>query len=115
MPYLFDVPPHEFPDRAHRHLLTHPENLRELVEQAAPAVASALAFGRARLLTRELPLPDWRKRENDLFFEIPFQIPQPGNPRELLVGVLLEHQTQPDSAMPLRTLVYVTGYWDDQW
>ncbi len=115
MAYFFEPPPHDFPDRAHRHLLTHPQNLRELVEQAAPAVAPSLAFERARLLTRELPLPDWRKRENDLFFEVPFRTPQSDSPGEVLVGVLVEHQTKPDPAMPLRTLVYATGYWDEQW
>lgn len=115
MPYLFDAPPHEFPDRAHRHLLMHPQNLRELVEQAAPAAAAALAFERAHLLQRALPLPDWRKRENDLFFEVPCKVSQPDGVSEVLVGVLLEHQTKPDPALPLRTLVYATGYWDVQW
>ncbi len=115
MPFSFGPPLEGFPDRAHRQLLTHPHNLRELVEQAAAKAAGGLQFDRARLLNRDLPLPDWRRRENDLLFQVPFQSKKGGRAEEVLVGVLVEHQTKPDAAMPLRTLVYATAYWDQQW
>ncbi len=73
MPPIFEPPPHDFPDRAHRRLLEHPANLRELVEQVAPGMAPGLAFEQTRQLRRDRLLPDWRRSENDLLFEIPFR------------------------------------------
>jgi hypothetical protein len=81
MPSIFDPPPHDFPDRAHRRLLEHPANLRELVQQIAPEVAGGLAFEQTRLLRRDLLLSNWRSSENDLLFEIPSGNPTRRTPR----------------------------------
>jgi hypothetical protein len=74
-----------------------------------------LQFERAHLLNRDLPLPDLRRRENDLLFQVPYQSSKRDQLEEVLVGVLVEHQTKPDPAMPLRMLVYATAWWDQQW
>ena len=115
MPAFTDTPLHDFPDRAHRHLLEHPHNLRELVQEAAPAPAAGLDFEHAHLVRRDLPLPDWRRSETDLLFEIPFQPAAAPPGQTTLVSVLVEHQSQPDPAMPLRTLLYGTLHWHQQW
>jgi hypothetical protein len=102
----FTQPPiHDFPDRAHRHLLENPDNLREFLQQAVPPIAANLDFGHVRLLRRDQRLPDWRETENDLLFEIPFRHPDPQGAATTLVNILVEHQSQPDPAMPLRTLL----------
>jgi len=113
MSFFQDPPLHDFPDRAIRLLQAHPEHLRELVEDVAPALAPHLDFSQARPLDRTFPLPDWRRRESDLLFHVPFR---PGEPvEEALVCVLVEHQSAHDAAMPLRTLWYAVLYWEREW
>jgi hypothetical protein len=84
-----DEPLRDLADRAIRETLVNPENLREFLEQAVPQLAPGFDCAQARLLTRELPLPDWRRREADLPFEIPYRM---GDQTVLaLVYVLIEH------------------------
>jgi hypothetical protein len=104
---------HDFPDRAVRESLRHPENLRELVEAVAPDLAAGFDFPRAKLLDREFPLDDWRRRESDLLFRVPYR--RQGSDESALVCVLIEHQTAPDVRMPLRLLVYAVLYWERLW
>ena len=104
---------HSFPDRAIRESLRHPDNLRELVEAVAPDLAAGFDFARAELLDREFPLDDWRRRESDLLFRVPYR--RQGTDEAALVCVLIEHQTAPDVRMPLRLLVYTVLYWERLW
>src|SRR5207248_7725910 len=68
---------------------------------------------RARFLDREFPLDDWRRREADLPFEIPYRT---GLGEVLaLVCLLIEHQSSADPAMPLRLLYFAVTYWERQW
>ena len=104
---------HSFPDRAIRESLRHPDNLRELVEVVAPDLAAGFDFARAEALDREFPLDDWRRRESDLLFRVPYR--RQGTDEPALVCVLIEHQTAPDVRMPLRLLVYTVLYWERLW
>jgi hypothetical protein len=106
-------PPRDLPDRVVRRALRHPANLRAFLHQAVPALADSFDCERARLLDREFPLDDWRRREADLPFEVPFRL----GAEELwaLVYVLIEHQSAEDPAMPLRLLYFVVLYWERQW
>ena len=68
------------------------------------------------------PLPptfitaDWRRRESDLLFRLPFLPQANGEPLPpVLVCLLLEHQTAPDPAMPLRILLYAALFWEREW
>ena len=115
MSFFTDPPLHDFPDRAHRLLLEHPDNLRELVSAAAPDLAEGFVFPEARKLDRTLPLPDWRRRESDLLFSIPWKESGGAAAVEALVCLLLEHQSQDDAAMPLRTLLYAVLFWEREW
>jgi hypothetical protein len=111
---FFDDPPiHDFPDRAIRLALGHPHNLRDLVHEAAPELAARLDFDRMQTVPRDFLLQDWRGRESDLLFLIPFR----GEGREapVLVCLLLEHQSAADPRMPLRMLLYAVLYWERQW
>jgi hypothetical protein len=96
-----------------RQALRHPANLRAFLRQAVPALAEGFDCDRARLLDREFPLDDWRRREADLPFEVPYRL----GVEELaaLVYVLIEHQSAEDPAMPLRLLYFVVLYWERQW
>src|SRR5690242_15727923 len=107
---LFDDPPlHDFPDRAIRRLLEDTRNLKELIEAVEPDLAVRLDFTRAAPIDRSFLLEDWRRREADLLFRVPFQRPAGSPP--ILVCLLLEHQSAPDPQMPLRMLLYAVLYW----
>ena len=96
-------PPRDLADRMVRQALRHPANLRAFLHQAVPELADGFDYDRCRLLDREFPLEDWRRREADLPFEVPYRL----GDEELwaLVYVLLEHQSAEDPAMPLRLLL----------
>jgi hypothetical protein len=113
MPVADEPPLHDFPDRALRQSLQHPENLRAFLHQAVPELADGFVCERARLLDREFPLDDWRRRASDLLFEIPYR--SAAGEQLALVCVLIEHQSGPDPRMPLRMLVYAVLYWERQW
>jgi hypothetical protein len=106
-------PPRDLADRALREALRHPANLRAFLRQAVPAQADGFDCDRLRLLDREFPLDDWRRREADLPFEIPYRLGAHEQPA--LVYVLVEHQSSEDPAMPLRLLYFVVLYWERQW
>jgi Putative transposase, YhgA-like len=103
-------PPRDLADRMIRQALRHPANLRAFLRQAVPALADGFDCDRSRLLDREFPLDDWRRREADLPFEVPYRL----GDGELwaLVYLLLEHQSTEDPAMPLRLLLFVALYWN---
>lgn len=105
--------PREFADRIYRASLKQPENLRDLVREVLPDIADRFVFERAEFLDREFLLDDFRRRESDLLFRIPFR--DGDTELETLVCVLLEHQSQPDARMPLRLLLYAVLYWEREW
>src|SRR4051794_6150691 len=105
--------PHDFPDRVIRDALVHPANLRALVGRVAPEVAEKLDFERREVVNRSYLLDDWRRREADVLVRIPYR-DAPGD-LEVLVCILVEHQSGPDQAMPLRMLLYAVLFWEQEW
>jgi hypothetical protein len=108
-----DEPLHDFPDRALRQLLCYPQHLRSVLRRVVPTLADGFDCDRARLLEREFPLDDWRRRESDLLFLIPYRTA--AGERWALVCVLLEHQSDTDPLMPLRLLLYAVLFWEREW
>src|SRR5262245_1807728 len=109
-----DVPPiRDLADRAIRTSLKYPEHLRSFLQEAVPDLAGGFDCTRARLADREFLLEDWRRREADLPFEIPYRF----GDEEVwaLVFLLLEHQSDTDPVMPLRMLLMAVLYWERQW
>lgn len=106
-------PPRDLADRALREALRHPANLRAFLRQSVPALADGFDCDRCHFLPPQFPLDDWRRREADLPFEIPYRL----GDADLwaLVYVILEHQSAEDPAMPLRLLYFVVLYWERQW
>jgi hypothetical protein len=105
--------PRNLPDRVIREAMLHPANLRAFLHQAVPELADGFDCERSRLLHREFPMDDWRHREADLPFEVPYRVGE----EEVwaLVYVLIEHQSAEDPVMPLRLLYSVVLYWERQW
>lgn len=85
-----DEAPHDFPDQAIREQLQNPANLRELLNEVLGEIADGFVCEEREILPRELPLEDWRHRESDLLFRIPYKTPTETVP--VFVCVLLEHQ-----------------------
>jgi hypothetical protein len=104
---------HDFPDRAIRDVLRQRDNLRDLLQAVIPDLAPAFECERAEPVGREFLLEDWRGREADLLFRVPFQAA--GGEQPALVCVLIEHQSAPDRLMPLRMLLDAVLFWERQW
>jgi hypothetical protein len=104
--------PRDLADRMVRRSLQQPENLRDFLRYAVPDLGGGLVCERARLLDREFFQEEWRRREADLPFEIPYRTAEE---QSALVYVLIEHQSDTDPLMPLRMLYFIVGYWDRQW
>jgi hypothetical protein len=105
--------PHNFPDRVIREVLQYANNLRALLRAVAPKLADHFNYHQLMVVTPSYLLDDWRERENDLLVRLPFQDEPAG--RQVLVCVLVEHQSTVDQAMPLRLLVYAVLFWEQEW
>src|SRR5690242_8678152 len=114
---FFDDPPlHDFPDRAIRLLLENPHNLRDLLMAVVPELAVRFDFERVEIVPNRFLLDDWRRRESDLLFHIPYAAGQSTEDEAaVFVCLLVEHQSKPDARMPLRTLLYAVLYWEREW
>ncbi len=108
-----DYSPRDLTDRVFRKTLENVHNLREFLEEALPEHVAAFDCEQARLLPREFVAPDWRGREADVLYEIPYHARK--GRRIALVCVLIEHQSRTDVLMPLRTLLLTGSFWDRQW
>jgi hypothetical protein len=89
------------------------DNLADFLRHARPVLAANFAFERGRPDTREFVTEDWRRREADLLFAIPYRWAQ--REIEVLVWVLLEHQSRTDTLVPLRMLFETAMAWAQQW
>ena len=103
--------PRSLPDRLTREALLDPRNLRAVVRELAPDVADHLDFEHPELLPPPYPLDDWRHRDSDFLVRLRYR----DGGREILVCVLVEHQSSDDPVMPLRLLVYAVLYWEREW
>src|SRR5579872_5574327 len=99
-----DEPPRDLMDRMIRDTLRDPENLHDFLSRALPDLAAGFDYARARLIDPEFTLEDWRRREADLPFEIPYRTGE--GEVTALVCVLIEHQSDTDPMMPLRLLFF---------
>jgi len=105
--------PHNLPDRMMRDALVQPDNLRALVREVAPGIADHLDYPKAEVVGKPYFLDDWRSRERDVLVRLPY-LDATGQ-REILVCILVEHQSDTDQAMPLRMLVYAVFFWEQEW
>ena len=101
---------HDFTDRALRELLSKPDNLREFLREVVPDTADGFDFDRMKPAPREFILGNWRYRSPDLMFEIPFRTSE--SEVWALVCVMLEHQSNADWLVPLRSYLYGAHYWE---
>ena len=106
---FFPAPLAHFPDRSARWLFIDPENVRGLVELVAGHIATLLDFRQLTALNRDFLSDTLREQEADLVFSVPFQDASAN--QELLIHILIEHQSGVDKEMWFRFLGYMYNLW----
>ena len=103
---------HHFPDRSIRRLLQDPDYVRCLVEIIAPDLVGYLDFSRGTQQNRSFISDALRERESDVLLRVPFR--ETSESEEVLIYILIEHQSSTDPAMGYRMLSYMVKIWEDQ-
>ena len=109
---FFDIPIEHFPDRSTRWLFQDKENVRGLVEIVANELAELIDFNQLTQLNRSFVSDALREQESDIIFRVPFHSGTEAD--ELLIYILIEHQSTVDVTMGFRVLFYMTQIWDSQ-
>jgi hypothetical protein len=105
--------PRQTPERMVRTSLHDPDSMRELLTSAIPNLAPGFSFAAMRPLPLSFFGEDWREREADLLFELPYL--SDDGATTTLVCLLLEHQTNTDRLTPLRSYIVSGAFWDRCW
>ena len=106
----FDIQIERFPDRSARWLFQDGENVRGLVELVAIELAERIDFGQMTRIDRSFVPDNLGEQESDMVFRVPFR----SESGELIIYILIEHQSSVDLTMGFRMLFYMTQIWDSQ-
>ena len=109
---FFDFPIEQFPDRSTRWLLEDKENVHGLLEIVAEHLVVHLDFSQLTHINRSFIPDNLREQESDIVYSVPFR--DESKTEELLIYILIEHQSTIDAAMGFRVLFYMTQMWDFQ-
>ena len=101
-----------FPDRSIRWLLQEKENVQGLIEIVADELVEHIDFSQLELQNRSFISNTLREQESDLLFSVPFNSGTETD--ELLIYILIEHQSTVDVSMGFRLLFYMMNIWDTQ-
>ena len=108
----FDIQVEHFPDRSARWLLQDGENVRGLVELVEGELARRIDFRQITRIDRSFVPDNLREQESDMVFKAPFRSEPEAD--EMLIYILIEHQSSDDLTMGFRMLFYMTQVWDSQ-
>ncbi len=104
----------EFPDRSIKWLLETPDNLRGLLLATIGELAERINYAKLQKLDRTFIQDSFRKREADLVFTAPFADESGGQLDDIIIFILIEHQSTVDPTIPFRMLFYMMQLWDMQ-
>jgi predicted transposase/invertase (TIGR01784 family) len=107
-----DIPIEHFQDRGARWLFEDKEYVRDLVEILSSELAACIDFSRISQINRSFIPDTLREQESDMVFTAPFQTGSGTD--ELLIYILIEHQSTVDPIMGFRVLFYMMQIWDFQ-
>ncbi len=93
-------------------MLENKHNVRGLLEIIAAPLVPQLDFDRLVQLNRSFLRANLREQESDLVYRVPFQ--NATKQEELLIYILIEHQSTVDVSMAFRILFYMMQIWDGQ-
>jgi len=108
------LPVREFADRGTKWLLESPENVYGLLQILDFNLSTKIDFSRLHDEKKTFILDNLRQQESDLVFTAPFLDEEVGTEGEVLIYLLIEHQSEPDILMGFRILFYMTQIWDTQ-
>lgn len=100
-----------FPDRSAKWLLGNSDNLHGLLEIIGSDLVEALDFTKVQRVNTTFIADNLREQESDLVFLLPFR---DADEMEVMIYILLEHQSTVDPAMGFRLLFYMVQIWDQQ-
>ena len=101
------LPVREFPDRGTKWLLESAENTSCLIRIIAANLAECIAFSRLHHIPTTFIPDNLRKQESDVIFLAPFLDQVEGTEREVMIYVLIEHQSDPRWEMGFRMFFYM--------
>jgi hypothetical protein len=104
----------QFPQNGMKLLLSEPANVRELLALAEAPLLSRIDFSGMKVEPTDFVTRDFRHVESDLVLSAPLRPGKGRRARQLLLYVLIEHQSEPDRLMPLRLLDYLVQLWKHQ-
>ena len=108
------LPVREFPDSGTKWLLASPENVCGLLQILDLELANRLDFSQLQQEKTSFVLDSLRRQESDLIFRAPFKEVTNETEREILIYILIEHQSTPILSMGFRLLLYMVLIWEDQ-
>jgi predicted transposase/invertase (TIGR01784 family) len=98
----------QFWENAIKLLLENPENARDLLTLTGAAIVKLIDLRRVKLIPTTFVERDYRHVESDVVLLAPLRRRKGERTgRVLLIYILIEHQSEPDRLMPLRSLDYV--------
>ena len=100
-----------FPDRSAKWLLSNTDNLHGLLEIIGSDLVDSLDFRKVQRVNTTFIADNLREQESDLVFLLPFR---EADETEVMIYILLEHQSTVDPAMGFRLLFYMVQIWDQQ-
>lgn len=89
-------------------LLESPANVRDLLRMLEPRYVDLIDFEHMKAEPADFVGRDFRHLESDLVLRAPARLKGGISRREILIYLLIEHQSVPDRLMSLRLLEYVT-------
>ena len=114
------LPVREFADRGTKWLLKSPENVSGLLQILDFNLSTKIDFSRLHDEKKSFILDNlrpefWRIRlQSDLVYAAPFWDEEDRTEGEVLIYILIEHQSQPDISMGFRIVFYMMQIWDTQ-
>ena len=104
----------KLPENAVQLLLELRENVRDTINLIDPELAARIDFTRLEQIKTTFIPKEMRKLEADLLYTVPMKTTQSGEEREVLVYILIEHQSSPERLMMFRLLSYMLAIWNSQ-
>ena len=111
---LSNVSSHQFPDRSAKWLIRQREHLEALLRMVGGEFADAFDFEDVEQLHRSFISDELRTQESDMLFRVPFRGFPMQTPQEVIVYLLIEHQSTVDRSMGLRVLSYMVQIWMEE-
>jgi predicted transposase YdaD len=97
-----------FPENGMKLMLENPKNVRDLLLLTGAKMVGLIDYDRMKQVQTTFVERDYRHVESDVVLIAPLRQQKGKRPRrEVMIYVLIEHQSEPDRLMPLRLSEYV--------